>query len=176
MKVELATSCVEIISSIHGNQRRAERLIDKRDLQAAIKHGTKEIQHLKGKIRYKYTFAGIVYITDQTSRHEITSYMLPLSINLALIEENDRYQYTAAKQRIARDPSLIKTHSVFVIDCSGSMSKSDVQGHRSRSDAVRYAIATEFIAKRLHNPESNVTPFDVVTIIEMRTDARVWGN
>ena len=53
------------------------------------------------------------------------------------------------------------------------MRKSDVQGHKSRSDAVKYAIATEFIAKRLHNPESNVTPFDVVTIIEMRTDAKV---
>ena len=173
MKVELATSYIEVISSIHGNQRRAERSIEKRDLQAAVKHGTREIQHCNGEIRYKYTFAGIVYITDQTSRHEITSYMLPLTIKLALVLDNDKYQYKAAKQRIARDPSLIKTHSVFVIDCSGSMRKSDVQGHKSRSDAVKYAIATEFIAKRLHNPESNVTPFDVVTIIEMRTDAKV---
>ena len=59
MKVELATSYVEIISHIHGSQRRAERSIDKRDLQAAVKHGTKEIQHCNGEIRYKYTFAGL---------------------------------------------------------------------------------------------------------------------
>ena len=92
---------------------------------------------------------------------------------MALVLDSDKYQYKAAKQRITRDPSLIKTHSVFVIDCSGSMEKTDVQGHKSRSDAVKYAIATKFIAIRLQNPESNVTPFDVLTIIEMLTDAKV---
>jgi|TARA_B110000977_G_scaffold97976_1_gene128963 hypothetical protein len=37
-----STSLVEILSSVHGRQRRKERLINMRDLQAAVKHGEKE--------------------------------------------------------------------------------------------------------------------------------------
>ena len=85
----------------------------------------------------------------------------------------DQHQYESAKIRIAQDPKIITSHSVFVIDCSGSMRKADVPAHRSRADAVSYAVASEFMAKRLHNPLSEVTQFDVVTVIEMRDDAQV---
>ena len=37
-----SVSVVEILSSVHGRQRRKERLINMRDLQAAVKHGEKE--------------------------------------------------------------------------------------------------------------------------------------
>ena len=181
MLLNQPTSELELISSIHGNQRRAERSIEKRDLKAAFKYGTKEEQlrvlpNGTEVNRNKYTFADIVYITDETSRHEITSWVLPLPIKSVQVTDNDEFQYQAAKERIAQDPKIIKSHSVFVIDCSGSMRKSDVEAHRSRSDAVSYAIATEFIAKRLHDPESNVTPYDAVTVIEMRTGAEVVFN
>ena len=36
---EDSTSLVTILSSAHGRQRRAEREIHKRDLQAAVKYG-----------------------------------------------------------------------------------------------------------------------------------------
>ena len=172
------TSAVDLISSIHGHQRRAERSIEKRDLKSAVKNGTKESQLRRLKdgtmvIRYKYTFADIVYITDETSTREITSWVLPLPLEQVRISDNDEHQYEAAKARIAQDPQIIKSHSVFVIDCSGSMRKADVEAHRSRSDAVSYAVASEFMAKRLHNPSSGVTLLDVVTVIEMRDDAQI---
>jgi len=174
----LHTSFIELISSIHGEQRRAERAIEKKDLQAAIKYGVKEQQQRLLKngtmpIRYKYTFADIVYITDEFSSREITSWVLPLPLDSVRISEHDEHQYNAAKARIAQDPKIITSHSVFVVDCSGSMKKADVEAHRCRADAVSYAIATEFIAKRLHSPSAGVTPFDVVTVIEMREDAEV---
>ena len=174
----LHTSAVDLISSIHGHQRRAERSIEKKDLQSAVKNGTKEHQLRRLKdgttaVRYKYTFADIVYITDETSTREITSWVLPLPLEHVRISDNDEHQYQAAKARIAQDPQIITSHSVFVIDCSGSMKKADVEAHRCRADAVSYAVASEFIAKRLHNPSSGVTPFDVVTVIEMRDDAQV---
>ena len=174
----LRTSAVELVSSIHGNQRRAERAIEKKDLQSAVKYGTKELSQKRLKngtspIRYKYTFADIVYITDKTSTREITSWVLPLPLGQVQISENDQNQYHAAKARIAEDPQIITSHSVFVIDCSGSMRQADVEAHRSRFDAVSYAVASEFMAKRLHNPSSGVTQFDVVTVIEMRNDAQV---
>ncbi|XP_066936684.1 uncharacterized protein [Clytia hemisphaerica] len=173
----LHTSAVDLISSIHGHQRRAERAIEKKDLQSAVLHGTRERQErLKNgitQIRYKYTFADIVYITDVTSTHEITSWVLPLPLDSVRVSDNDQHQYNAAVSRIAQDPKIITSHSVFVIDCSGSMKSADVEAHRCRADAVSYSVASEFIAKRLHNPSFGVTPYNVVTVIEMREDAQI---
>ena len=175
----LHTSAVDLISSIHGHQRRAERAIEKKDLQSAVLHGhsTRERQErLKNgitQIRYKYTFADIVYITDVTSTREITSWVLPLPLDSVRVSDNDQHQYNAAVSRIAQDPKIITSHSVFVIDCSGSMKSADVEAHRCRADAVSYSVASEFIAKRLHNPSFGVTPYNVVTVIEMRDDAQI---
>ena len=63
---------VKLIESIHGQQRRVERSIEIRDrnrnLKSAVKNGKKELQlrTINGKnvIRYKYTFAHIVYNTE----------------------------------------------------------------------------------------------------------------
>ena len=80
---DLGTSCVELISSVHGRQRRLEREINVKDLQAAVKYGTKEIQRgtrFKGD-RYKITYNNIVYITNDTMTTEVTSFaavQLPL--------------------------------------------------------------------------------------------------
>ena len=91
----LATSCITVLSSLHGmdvcmcmcvcvcvcvcimmhvcectgRQRRKERNISKRDLQAAVKHGTKKLSFpcpKTGERRWLYTFADIVYVTDDT--------------------------------------------------------------------------------------------------------------
>ena len=61
------TSDVVIESAAHGRQRRAERSIDRRDLQAAIRHGTKEPQLRKGQLRWKYSFANVVDAQSWTS-------------------------------------------------------------------------------------------------------------
>ena len=168
---------VKLIESIHGQQRRVERSIEIRDLKSAVKNGKKKLQlrTINGKkiIRYKYTFAHIVYITDETSTTEITSWFLPLQLNQVNISDNDQLQYESAKLRINNDPDIITSHFVLVIDCSASMKNSDVMAHRSRADAVSYAVASEFIAKRLDNPLSGVSQFHVVTVIEMRDDARL---
>eukprot|EP00111_Clytia_hemisphaerica_P010941 TCONS_00032060-protein len=174
----LHTSTIELISSIHGHQRRAERCIEKKDLQAAVKYGKKEMCRRFDKagrplIRFKYTFADVVYITDESSTREITSYVLPIPLDKVDVPLIDQNKYYAAKRRIEEDPSIITSHSVFVVDCSGSMRNADVVAHRSRLDSVRYSIATEFIAKRLDKPSYGITPFDVVTLIEMRDNATV---
>lgn len=168
----------ELISSIHGQKRRVERSIEKRDLKSAVKYGKKEPQRRcmgNGEvvIRYKYTFADVVFITDETSTKEITSWILPLQLNQVRISENDQHQYDSAKLRIQEDPQSITSHFVLVIDCSRSMEKSDVVAHRSRANAVSYDIASELIAKRLHDPSSGVSQFHVVTVIEMRDDAQI---
>ena len=65
----------------------------------------------------------------------------------------------------------ITSHTVLVVDQSGSMKKADVPGHRTRSRAVFYSIANEVVAAPLL---ANLVSFtDVVTLIEMRETANV---
>ena len=68
------TDDVSIISHTHGRQRRAERSIQRRELQAAIKHGRRERANpgRDGSTRWRFTHNGVVYITDESGRHEVT--------------------------------------------------------------------------------------------------------
>merc|ERR1711903_336415 len=70
---ELRTSEFTLVSHAHGRERRAERGIQRRELQAAIKYGEK-VAAARG--RWRFTHQGVVYITDETMRHEITSWRL----------------------------------------------------------------------------------------------------
>jgi hypothetical protein len=177
----LRVTNLAVESSLHGQQRRGERNIYKRDLQAAVAHGAKEQGmpcRKTGEPRWKFTFADVVYITDATATREITSWTIPLPLRKAKVSEVDEDMHRSAKLSVAKDPSYITSHSVLVVDQSGSMKESDVDGHRSRSHAAYYTIATEFIAKRLSSAASDrgdnaAALTDVVSIIEMRDTARV---
>ena len=86
------TSAVTLLSSDHGRQRRAERLIDKRDLKAAVKYGSRKVsRNQRGELNWKYTFADIVYITDSTSTREITSWAKP-GAGLDIVKKRFRRQ------------------------------------------------------------------------------------
>lgn len=69
--VSRATSTYTVLSTLHGRERKRERGVTTRDLQEAIKHGTK-VQSHSG--RWKYTHKGVVYVTDRNSRVVITTW------------------------------------------------------------------------------------------------------
>ena len=58
----LRTSAVTLISHAHGRERRAERGILRRELQAAIKHGEKVAANpgRRGEKRWRFTHNGVV--------------------------------------------------------------------------------------------------------------------
>ena len=107
MESEGATSAGDILSSMHGRMRRAQRLIDKRDLQAVVRHGKCEVSYnQRGIRRLKYTFADIVYITDETSSHEITSWAIPgagLDVRKHPISKSMTRRHEDACHRISTD-------------------------------------------------------------------------
>jgi hypothetical protein len=76
------------------------------------------ISHTHGRERRAERSIGS-YITDASSKHEITSWCLDGKDML----------------KDARDARLYGTHIVLVVDNSGSMRKGDVPGYRSRTDA-----------------------------------------
>ena len=177
----LLTAEVPFTSSLHGRQRRSEREISVRDLQAAVKYGVKEkgFPNKKGEPRWKYTFGDVTYITDVTSTLEITSWALELPLTAVSVADKCMIRHREACSRILEDPGLITSHTVLVVDMSGSMNKSDMNGHRSRARGVYYNIAMEMVETKLYpldtglygGPSTAYT--DVVTLIEMRGEPEI---
>jgi Mg-chelatase subunit ChlD len=100
------------------------------DLQAAVKHGNCEAASpgQRGEQRWRYEYNGVVYITDASSKHEITSWRL---------DGKDEMK--------ERDAHMYGTHIVLVVDDSGSMRSNDVPGYRSRTDAVYASLLHDLV-------------------------------
>ena len=175
----LPTIQIPLISSIHGRKRRQEREITKEDLQAAVKYGKKEATYTNGVLRWKYSFADIIYIADETSSVEVTCYTVEKPMGRVVISERLAVQIDEANLRITKRPKIITSHTVLIVDMSGSMRKSDMNGHKTRAKGVYNTIAEDFISSRLYPAElgsiggSQVAFTDVVTLIEMRSTATV---
>ena len=148
--------------------RRAQRVIEKRDLQSAVKHGICTVSfNPRGYLNYRYVFADIVYITDETSTKEITSWAVPgagLDVAKVLITPDMKHAHGKACRRVENCANWT-SHTVIVVDQSGSMRKTDVPGGATRSDAVWLTIALEFVAKQLDNQQATET--DIVSVISM---------
>lgn len=168
------TSDIPFFSSLHGTRRRIQRGIDRRDLQAAVKYGRK--QRAKNDpytraTRWRYTYADVVYITDKTSTQEITSWVEPVAIPSAHITLKQIGEHEAAKERLKNNPSLCTSHTVIVVDQSGSMRGTDVADFYNRSQAVFGMLALDFVATpRL---VGDVSDADVVSLVLMQDSARV---
>ena len=175
-------------SGVHGRLRREERNIQKIDLQRARRYGMKEPAR-NGRV--KYTYGGIIFIYDPESNREVTSYRAPdkaletsgtkctQPIILAKKEE-----YNSAIIVRIREHSRLRTlqnkkswtsHSVLVVDMSGSMRRDDVNGARCRSDGVWMALARDYVKKPLTtNVRSSNT--DLISVVLMRDDAEIIFN
>ncbi|KAH9096406.1 hypothetical protein LEN26_017495 [Aphanomyces euteiches] len=111
-----------------------------------------------GRPRWKYTFAHIVYITDEFSQREVTSVV-------------EQQHHESLRARLLITPSACTSHSIVVVDQSGSIRTSDVDDFRTRSDAVFGTIALDLIGKHLDDDQGAISGTDVMTIIEMRDEA-----
>ena len=154
----LQTEEISLVSNIHGRERRLERNISRVELQRAIKYGRKERANpgRDGSMRWRYTFDGVVYITDESSRHEITSWRL------------DGAERSVEHAEIALCGR--GSHAILIVDNSGSMRKTDVPGYESRAHAVYDCLAKDFAKSQVQNGAAQEV---VVTLISMSDDASV---
>jgi hypothetical protein len=146
------TSAVTVLSTPHGRHRRLERNIAIRDLQVAVKYGEKEVGHpcpRTGEMRWKYSFADIVYSTDSISRVEITSWPGPgirIDVEEHIITQAEQHAHANAYSALREDLSSWTSHTVIVVDQSGSLRKTDVADGATCSDAVWVTLAVDFVA------------------------------
>ena len=75
---KIHTEDLTLLSNAHGRGRRLERNITKLELKAAIAHGKKQVANpgRDGSDRYRFTYNGVVCITDKTCKQEITAWRL----------------------------------------------------------------------------------------------------
>ncbi|PNW88703.1 hypothetical protein CHLRE_01g040950v5 [Chlamydomonas reinhardtii] len=155
----LNTSAVTLISHTHGRERREQRGIERRELQEAVKHGRRERANpgRDGSVRWRYTHKGVVYITDQHSRHEITSWRL-----------NDAPDVPPA---VGGGGGACGTaHVIVVVDHSGSMRKDDVPGYGSRTAAVYDCLARDLVEPQLRVAGGSRME---ISLIQMQDEAEV---
>ncbi len=88
---------------------------------AAVKYGTKEKARCDartGATRWMYTLGNLVYITDETSTREITSYYRPVDIPMAPMTPADMWHHERARENLRRNPHLCTSHTVIIVDHS----------------------------------------------------------
>ena len=147
-----------------------ERNIAKRDLQAAIKYGKKEVSSSPrtGALQWKYTFAGTVYITDRTSTREITSWPEPcfcMDLEKVTITSEMMREHKEAVKSLS-DESKWNSHTVAVVDQSGSMRKADAAEGATRADVVWLTLALDFVGERLRSGEAS--SWDVFSLVGIK--------
>ena len=160
------TSAIDFVESEHGRLRRRQRGIDKKDLQRAMKYGMRKIQGRRtqeGHSISKYTYNDIVYVVDDITHQEITSYATPMSIDLVPVTEEEKIEHQRFKENLEENIESWTSHLVIVVDTSGIMRAADVCGARSRLAAVFLTIAGDIIAPRIESGAAGGT--DVVSII-----------
>jgi hypothetical protein len=87
-------------------------------------------------------------------------------------EKNEYILWHWIHQRfLLKDKSKWSSHSVLVVDMSGSMRRDDVNRARCRSDGVFLALARDFVKMQLD--EQLATENDLVSVILMRDTSEV---
>lgn len=95
----------------------------------------------------------------------------PAPLNLAPVDELSYNDHKGAKDVIAKKPELCSSHTVLVVDTSGSMKTHDIVLHRDRQVAAYSTLAIEYVAEQLFNETANNR--DVVSLIEFNNTAQV---
>ena len=79
-------------------------------------------------------YDGIVFITDDTMTREVTAYPSPLSLAPSDGQMLDAHE--KGKLLLTKKPELAVSHTVLVVDNSGSMLNHDINLHRDRHTAA----------------------------------------
>ena len=75
------------------------------------------------------------------------------------------------KNQLLQQKDKWTSHTVLVVDMSGSMRADDVDGARCRSDGVWTCLARDFIKSQLEDGKKSL--LDLVSIVLMRDEAEV---
>lgn len=152
----------QILSSLHGRQRRKERGIAKESLEFAVKNGVKrKSDHRCGGWIFRCDTQGITVVTNRTCTKEITSWVNPCwGINLEKVQITKQMEDEHLQaMKDAKNHQNWESHRVVVVDQSGSMRNTDAENMATRSDLVWLCLAVDYIGKNLRSGEASCRDF-----------------
>jgi len=170
------TSAISFNETNHGRERRLQRAVPKRDIQAAIKHGVKRVDPHNDNL-FIYTHNGKEHIVTKDTVSLVTTMVKSVTLEQKKISKNDRKEHQKALKNIhsicenAKMKNNWKSHSVIIVDKSGSMGNSDVNGSRTRLGAVWLCLAQDFVEHRIKSGMAG--SLDVISIISMSDNAEL---
>lgn len=188
-----------LLSTDHDRLRRMERQISKITLQEARRYGICEKQS-KGRLRYIYAGHVFIYDSktnraisswkvdtnrqypqnDQDRKNKKkklpksgTRFYKPIMIKKSLQHDtaNMQLSHDEVSAQVRSQKEKWTSHTVVVVDMSGSMRDDDVDGARCRADGVWTSLAQDYVLKQLEG--NNCSVFDVFSVIAMRQTAKV---
>jgi hypothetical protein len=121
-----------------------------------------------------YQYRDLVFIYDEGTKKEVTSYIAALNLPYHFVSRQEYQAHDNACRRIREDPDSCTSHSILLVDTSGSMRAGDVHGCKTRLAAVFLAIAQDFIKQRIEVGRGSLS--DAITIILMGETPFLWMN
>jgi hypothetical protein len=162
----ICTSQIPFQPSTHGQLRRFQRDIGIRDLQKAIKYGSRSRGYpdqRTGNPRSVYNYQGICYVVDDVTGREVTSFSPPTKLLKKKLSPEELRRHDEAQIMLNNVPSCLMSHTVLLVDKSGSMRQTDVTDSRSRYQSVWIAVAIDFIKYRIDTGQA--TEYDAISIV-----------
>jgi len=137
--------------------------------------------------RIKYTYGGVVFVYCPFTNREVTSFPSPdVSLETSgtkcvepiLLKKRCDWEdehvvqlHEETRAKVVRSLTSWKSHSVLVVDMSGSMRRDDVNGAKCRSDGVWMALARDFVKQQLDT--SSASTRDLVSVVVMKEEAEI---
>jgi hypothetical protein len=113
----------------------------------------------------QYVHEDVTYIVKKKTGEAVTAWAKPIALKPIKISATSNAEHIRAKVNLMSKNVTWTSHSVFVVDTSGSMRESDIWGTRSRLSAVWLCLARDYIAHGLNSGEKGST--DAVSIVTL---------
>lgn len=106
---------------------------------------------------------------DAASQTSGTKVALPLQLEKEKLGAGSEALHATLRAHAMNNIDSWKSHSVLIMDMSGSMRRDDVSGARCRADGAWMAVAEGFVRKQMI--EKTASSLDLISVILMREEA-----
>ena len=161
----------DFLFSHHCRKRVIQRKFSKVELYPAHKFGEKSPSQpcpQTGAKRWKYSYQGVTFVTNENSIIGLTSWANPCwGIDLPKVNISQKMADDHDEALFFTDKTSWNSHSVVIIDQSGSMRETDTCSNVTRSDMAWLSLALDYVGKQLQSGEkTNKDYFSLIVLSE----------
>lgn len=155
----------------HARLRGSQRNVSEQRSWEVLRNGIRKPSDYHG--RWEFSAEGVTVVTDPYVSEVVTTWRAPghgITLRQVKITPEMAKAHESAMRRL-KEKSTWTSHTVAIVDQSGSMREIDMDKLVMRSDLVWLNLAVNVVAKCLQSNERKET--DVLSVISMRTESEV---